>query len=148
MTIEKPGLLQLRIEVDPAVMEAVRQLPRAKLKIEADFFMLMSRIGASNERPYFPYVILLVDATHNLVLGFEMLAPQPSLEQMWGQVGITALQQLAQIGARPSEIRIRDNLLYGMMLPFAKELNLKIKQVDHLPMLDMARRGLQSFLRR
>jgi len=148
LPVEKPGLQEIAIEFDAGLIEAVKRLPRGKFKIEADFFMLPSMIGKRTERPYFPYMLMMLDTTHDMMLGFEMLSPVPSLEQMWASVGPTALEQLVKIGSIPAEIRVRDNLLYGMLQPFAKELKLKVKQVNRMPMLDRARMELESFMGR
>lgn len=148
LPVEKPAPLRLVIEVDPALLEAVKRLPREKYTVEADVFMLPTAIGEHGQRPYFPYMLMALDATHDQILGFDLLSPIPSLEKMWGQVGLTALKQLVNSGAMPTEIRVRDSLLYGMLMPFVKELKLKVKQVKGLPMLDRARVELDGFMHR
>lgn len=148
LAIEKAGLLELAIEIDASLIEAVKRLPRGKFKAEADFFMLTTMIGERTERPYFPYMLMMLDTTHDMMLGFEMLSPVPSIEQMWASVGPTALEQLVKIGSIPTEIRVRDNLLFGMLQPFAKELKLNVKQVNQMPRLDRARMELERFMGR
>jgi hypothetical protein len=148
MTIEPPGPLELTIEIDPQLIDSVRRLPRGKFKVEADFFMLPGMVGDRNERPYFPYMLMMLDTTHDLIISAELLSPVPSLEQMWGQVGVAALRELVKVGSIPAEIRVRENLLYGMLMPFAQELGLKIKQVSRLPLLDRARREMERYMRR
>ena len=147
-SIAPPPLIGLTIEIDPELLAALKQLPKERYKLEADFFMSPAMVGAKNERPYFPYILMMLDATHDVILGMEMLSPVPALEQMWGQVGLTALRMLARTGALPTEIRIRDALLYGMLVPFAKELHFKVTRVQRLPLLDHARADLEGYLRR
>jgi hypothetical protein len=148
LPIAPPPPLQLEIDLNPVLMNAVGRLPRAKHKVEADFFMFPGMIGKGDERPYFPYVLLMLDTTHDFMLGFEMLTPVPSLEQMWASIGPTALQQLVKSGSMPAEIRVRDEILYGMLQPFAELLKFKVKRVHRLPMLDRARQEFEDYMGR
>ena len=51
---------------------------------------------------------------------------------------------LARAGALPTEIRVRDALLYGMLVPFAKEFHFKVKQVQQLPLLGHTRADVEG----
>lgn len=141
-SIEPPELTQLMVKFDAKLLEKVKALPRKKIRLEADFFMIPALIGERGERPYYAYVLLMVETQYDMVVGMEVLSPVPSLEQMYSQVGITALQQLAKLGFLPSQIDVRENVLYGMLMPFAKPLNLNVRQTQRLPRLDRARRGM------
>ena len=147
-SIAPPPLIGLDLEIDSELVATLKQLPKAGYKIEADFFLSLAMVGAKGARPYFPYILMMLDATHDIILGMELLSPIPSLEQMWGQVSPTALRMLTRAGALPTEIRVRDALLYGMLVPFGKEFHFKVKQVQRLPLLDRARADLEGYLRR
>jgi len=147
LPIDKPSSIELSIEINPDLIETVKNLPQGKFKVEADLFMLPTMIGERTERPYFPYMLMMLDTTHDMVIGFEMLSPIPSIEEMWASIGATALQQLVKIGSVPKDIRVRNDLLFAMLQPFAKELKLNIKQVHQLPKLDLARMEMERFMR-
>lgn len=48
-------------------MNAVERLPRAEHKVEPGFFMFAGMIGKGDERPYCPYVLLMLDTTHAFI---------------------------------------------------------------------------------
>lgn len=148
MPIENPAPSEITIDIEPGLFEMVEQLPRARYRLEADFFMLYSTVGERDERPYFPYALMMLDTTHDILLTTELLSPIPSLAAMWAKLGPTVLKQLIQHGAVPSEIRVSDKLLFSVLQPFAKALKLKVKRVRRLPMLDRARMELQAHMRR
>ncbi|MCK6581226.1 MAG: hypothetical protein L6Q98_24305 [Anaerolineae bacterium] len=146
MANEPPLPISLEMAVEPGLLEAVSQLPRVSNRVEADFFMLPTMVDNRTERPYFPYALLLVETTSGAVIGMELLSPSPSLEEMWAQVGVVTLRQLRKVGILPAEIRVRDELLYGMLMPFSQSLGFKVKQVRRLPKLDPARASLEGYL--
>jgi hypothetical protein len=148
MTIGPPEAEHTTIEIDPKLIDTVRQLPRAEYAIEVDCFMLPSMIQERQQRPYFPYVFMMMDADRGIIINTEMLSPLPSLEQMWGQIGLHVLRNLAKVGAVPAEIRVSNSRVYAMLIPFARELDLNLKEAMYLPMLEDARDNLENFLSR
>jgi hypothetical protein len=43
---------------------------------------------------------------------------------------------------------VRDEILYGMLQPFAELLKFKVKRVHRLPMLDRARQEFEDYMGR
>jgi hypothetical protein len=148
MTIAPPKAEHATIEIDSKLVETVRQLPRADYKIELDCFMLPSLIGERGQRPYFPYVFMMMDAERDLMIGMEILSPLPSLAQMWGQLGLHTLRHLVKIGVVPAEIRVSSERVHAMLEPFARQLDLNIEEVMVLPVLEEARADLEGFMQR
>jgi hypothetical protein len=141
MQVPPPEPQSIPIMMDMQMLEALQQTPQGKHKIESDFFMLPSPIH-EGERPFFPYVLLTVDARSGMILGTELLHPQPSLEAMWGQVPATLISHLAGVGVLPKEIKVRSDLLFQLLQPVAEELGFKLKQSNRLRGLDEAKESL------
>ncbi len=95
-----------------------------------------------DSRPFFPYALMIVEARSGLVLGTELLKPDPSLEAMWGQVPLHVVVKLARVGMVPAEIRVRSELVLQLLQPVAKELGFRLKRSDRLRRLDQAKEFL------
>lgn len=102
MQIPPPELAPMEFELDSTLLDAVRQLPKQRSQIEVDCFMLPMPVGEQGSRPFYPYIVMLVDHGEGMILGFDMLQPLPSVEAMWSKVPDTFLRQLANTGMRPS----------------------------------------------
>jgi hypothetical protein len=147
LPVEEPGLAGVPVQIDVDLIKRAKRLPRGRFRVEADLFMLLTNVGKKDERPYFPYVLMLVDSTHDKILSLDILSPVPSIEQMWATIAPTVLEKLVENGSLPTEIRVRDNLLYGMVKLFANELNVNMTQAQWLPALDRMRVEMEHFMR-
>ncbi len=127
-------------------MEKVKQLRRVKNRIEIDLFLLPAPVGEKGSRPVFPYVLMSVETQSGFVLGSEILAPEPSLEAMWGQIPQHVIKQLEIFGVLPEQIAVRLPLLLQLLQPLAKELGLKLKQSRTMRSLDAAKESMLGFM--
>jgi hypothetical protein len=74
-------------------IEALGRLPRGEVRLEVDFFMFPAPVQDEGDRPYFPHMLLVVDAGSGMVLGSDLLTPYPSLA--WNRLGKTCSTHLA-----------------------------------------------------
>jgi hypothetical protein len=147
MSAPPPEPVSISIPMDIDALGALKQLPVSKSRLEVDLFMFPSPIQEKEDRPFFPYVLLVIDAQSGMILGNEMLKPEPSLEAMWGLVPMKLVQQLARARIAPKEVTVRSELLSQLLLPLAESLGFKLKQSDVLPGMDMAKEFLfQRFI--
>jgi hypothetical protein len=123
---------------DAELLGQLKQLPRRALELEIDLRSLPTGVGERGERPYRPYMLMLADGKSGLIVGVELLKPEPSLAEMRGQVPTKLAQWLAQAGVVPGEISVRSELLLEMLEPFARTLDIKLRQTDFLPAIDEA----------
>jgi hypothetical protein len=145
--VPPPEPVSITLLMDEEALEEARQLPPSRYTFEMDLFLLPSPVKEKkDERPYFPYVLLIVHED-GIVLGSELLPPDPSLESMWELVPMNAVQQLARIGIMPREIRVRPGILSQLLRPLAGDLGFRLREKDHLPKLDPARKSLTRFMK-
>jgi hypothetical protein len=143
-----PKPLDLTIELDQPVLDAIMKFPRKPGRVEVDYFMLPNSIHEKGRRPYFPYSLMMVDTTHHAIIGMELLSPIPDLEAMWGGLGSAVLKIFHQNGWLPAELDVRDDLLFGILTMLSSKIGVKVKQENELPMLDDAADGLIDYLNR
>jgi hypothetical protein len=138
MRVPQPQGETVNIRLDAGVLARLRELPQRGIEIEVDLFSLPTGIGERGERPYRPYMLMMADARSGMIVGFEMLKPDPTLAVMHGQVTPKLAGWLAQAGVVPRQITARSELLLGLLEPLAGMLNIELYQADELPGIDAA----------
>lgn len=123
-----------------------RAMPVMHTGIEADFFLMRTPIHEGNERPYYPYMLLLVEAQDGLIAGQEMLTVDESLSQMCASVPGKIVEGFARLGLRPAWITVRPGRLEAILRPVSEALGLELRVQRKLRQLDPAKQTLFQFL--
>lgn len=143
--IPPPPPRTISMSAPPPLMQAIYALPRRRMILEADVFMIMSMIKEKGARPYFPYMMMLVESSGGMVVGMELLQPLPTLEAMWSKLPEVFFTQIKKLGFIPTEIHLRQPLLIAILETLEKDLGFKLKVTPILPYLDQARGALYDF---
>src|ERR671912_2328393 len=121
------------VEVDASKIGNLGRLPRGEMRLEVDFFMFPAPVQDEGDRPYFPHMLLVVDAGSGLVLGSNVLAPHPSPEAMWGRVPENLADQLFGLELAPEKISVDSELLFDLLGPLAGEAGFEFELSPSLP---------------
>jgi hypothetical protein len=132
----------IEVEVEESKLETLGQLPRAGVRLEVDFFMFPAPVQDEGDRPYFPHMLLVVDAGSGMILGSELLAPHPSPEAMWGRAPETFADQLFAFELAPEKVSVDSELLFELLEPLASEAGFDLELSPSLPGLEPAREDL------
>ena len=145
MPVPEPESSPVRIVMDLEALAHLKSLPPSRLELEVGFFIMPTPVRDKGERPYFPHMLLLVEESRGMIVGFEMMPPAATQELLWGQIPLKIVCKLAELGARPKAIRVASELLANLLSPLGQELNCPIKQEEQLPALEEAREGIMQF---
>ena len=104
--------------------------------------MFPAPVQDEGNRPYFPQMLLVVDAGSGMVLGSELLTPHPSPEAMWSQVPEIFADQLFALELAPEKISVDSELLFDLLEPLASEAGFDLELSPSLPALEPAREDL------
>jgi len=137
--IAAPAPQPIAIAVDGELLSALKRLPPQRRTLEVDLFMAPSGVQEHGARPFYPYILLLVEARSGYILATDMLAPTPSLETMWSEVPQRVVSHLAQAEWVPQTIQVRSPVLVGLLGPIAEELDIQLQPSRTLPGLDAVR---------
>jgi hypothetical protein len=124
--------------LDPELLESLKQLPEVTNVIEIELTMLPMPVREKKDRPFFPYLLMLVDASSGVILGNDMLQPLPSLDAMRAEFPTKVAEHLLQLGARPLRVVVRTETTARSLAPLAEKLGIRIKLSPRLPALDEA----------
>ena len=130
------------VEMDASKIENLGRLSRGEVRLEVDFFMIPAPVQDRGDRPYFPHMLLVVDAGSGIVLGVELLTPHPSPEAMWGGVPEALADQLLALELAPEKISVDSELLFELLEPLAGEAGFDLELSPSLPGLEPAREDL------
>jgi len=139
MIIPPPPPISIDVAMDAEVLEQLAQMPLSMTTLEADLFMMLTPVRNDDGRLLYPYVLMLADSRNGMIVGSQLLTPEPSLQAMWGMVPVTFVHQLANIGLLPKQVQVQSPLLLQLLQPLTAELRFKLKHVSALPNLDMAK---------
>jgi hypothetical protein len=132
----------IEVEMEASKIEALGRLPRKAVRLEVDFFMCPAPVQEEEDRPYFPHMLLVVDAGSGMVLGSDLDVPHPSLEAMWGRVPENLADQLFGLELAPEKISVDSELLFDLLEPLASEVAFDLELSPSLPGLEQARENL------
>lgn len=135
MEVPPPELSPIQVEVDVSALEELERLPKSGSWLEMDLFMFPAPVREGEARPYFPYMLLTVDTESGMILGNELLKPEPSLEAMWGSVPASAADGLIAVGMVPEKVTVGSELLFELLQPLAESAGFEIEQSQVLPTL-------------
>lgn len=144
--IPPPTVKPIKVTVDEGLLAAFKQLPPRKLVVEVDLFMLLSAIG-DRERPYYPYMLLLVDSRNGMIVGQDLLAIETTHEALLADVPMQVIRQLAGVGVVPSAVHVSSPELYQVLQPVMQAAGIKLVSKARLPEIEAARESLASYMR-
>ena len=128
------------------LVRGVSTLPAGNLILEADFFMTPAQIRPPGVRPFFSYMLLLVDKKSEMVLGFENLDPSNGLEPMYGKIPAILLKQIKGLKTRPKEIHVSSDVLTKLGNTITRGINVPVIKKNRLPALGKAKKDVMRYL--
>jgi hypothetical protein len=147
ITVTFPPPPTITIEMDLHLLAYLKGLPRSKDMVEIGVAMLPAPVRETGSRPFFPFIVLVVEARSGMILGHEMLDARPGMDMMWGQVTLSVAKALALYQLAPRVLKVANPLLEGLLQPLAAELGAQVKLRRRLPALEEARTSLFAFMR-
>lgn len=142
MTVPPPEPQTISIPMDIGVLKEVKQLPCNGCVLEVDFFNILSPIQDQDNRPYFPHLLLAVDSQSGMVLANELMAPEPDLMAMWGEIPVKMVYLFARMGGVPGRINVREPVVAQLLRLLAQDLGFEVKVTRRLRQLEQAKEFL------
>ena len=142
ITVAPPEPLKIPTRFDDEIEKGLRQLCKEHYCFEIDFFMLPTHTREEEERPFYPYLLLIVDHQSGLIVSSEIVKPQPSLKEMWTSITSRVAQAFIKVGFIPEEIYIRRGFLTQMTNPLLKRLSIRFSEEKVLDRIDAVKNSL------
>jgi hypothetical protein len=116
--------------------------------VEVDIQMMEEAVRDKKfDRPYFPFMLMIAEKQSHMILGFDLLSPLPSLEEMWEHIPEKVTATLANY-LLPKEIQTKNPVIALLLSPLEKEVGFKVNLVSRLPAIERAQKEFRKFTRR
>jgi ABC-type uncharacterized transport system YnjBCD ATPase subunit len=92
------------------------------------------------------YMLMLADRFSGMIVGFEALTAEHSLERMYASITEKVVGLLWQNKMLPKQIIVRSDLLFALLEPLEKELKIQLRRANELPAIDEAAASITQFL--
>lgn len=145
LTVLPPAPQKIEFTINQYAIEVLRNLVPSNISLEIDFFMLPEPVKEKNSRPFYPYILLLVDADDGIIVGNQMLKPLPRLESMWETIPSQVDILLRDIELLPKRIYVNSDILFQLLLHLSEDLDVSVKYSKNLPKINQARASLLGF---
>jgi len=110
---------------------------------EMDFFLSPSPVQESkDERPYYPYLTMMVDHKSGFIFGTDLASPETYLAEFPWRF-ITLAERLKKL---PTELWVTKEDAYDLLEPLTSHLGVELYLVDELESLGEARTALGRFM--
>jgi hypothetical protein len=143
--IPRPKAMPIQFSIDVDLLRDLKRLQRAGVQLEADLFIGPGGIGTSRERPLALYLLMLADGQSGIILGFEGLTAEHSLDTMYASIPETIVRLLWQAKVLPKQINVRSDLLLNLLEFLERELKIQLRHANKLPGIDSAVASMFEF---
>ena len=144
--IPKPTPETVAINIDSKLLESVKRIPRRDFEFEIDLQMMPMRIGERGKRPVAAYALLTVDRDSSFMLGMELMEATDSITAMYSRVPNKLLGQLDEHAMVPQRLNLRSEKLRAVIEPLAQMLNIEVRYVKNLPIVNRALKEFKQML--
>jgi hypothetical protein len=133
----------LQISVVTEVLNQLKAMPKEDTIVEIDVRMMEQAVMDEElGQPYFPFMLLVAEKRSRMILGFDLLSPLPSMDEMWADVP-AAFTEILTNYFLPRQVQTSDPLLNLLLSALAEELGIQVKLVKHLPAIEFAQKEFQ-----
>lgn len=132
-------------DVEPEVLEALRQLPTAThIVLEVDERWFPSAMQAE-PRPFFPLLFAVVDGRAGTALAMDVADSRAGGKEELLHIAFLAF--LKRVGCLPGQVRVFREELAAVLEPLGEELGFLVSRREELPLLEEAVASLLDSLK-
>jgi len=111
------------------------RLPQEEDVWQADFRLLPMWIRTAKETVR-PWMVMVTNQTHDLVLGHEILHEMPQPNFLWDILARTLRHPSAREPHRPAQLQVRPHEHWQSLKPHLEEIGVKLAVVDQLDQIE------------
>jgi len=122
------------------------EYPKKPEVMQIDLIMLPSPVKERETKPYFPFMLLVVNKKYGIVRNFEMLPPLPDLDSMYESVPQKILKMLLKNHYLPYQIELRSEILIILLSQLFAKAGIILKKATQMKAMDEAVEGVMGHL--
>jgi hypothetical protein len=137
-----PALEEILYTIDPGLLARTKRTPIGRNIFEVDFFLTTARVREKNKRPYFSYLLLVVDQKSEIIISNELLDPTEGIGSMLVKIPALFLNSLNKSLSLPQAVHVGSLRLADLLSPLMKNLGIQLQYKPDLKSLEMAKNSI------
>jgi hypothetical protein len=114
-------------------------MPVLEINYEADLSMITTPVQEKNDRPYYPYSLMMINGKSEIIEYYKIMHPCPELVDMFSKVPAYFCEFLLDLDERPGNVFISSTQLIEILKPLCDDLGIELKLVHSLPIAESVR---------
>lgn len=144
--VPPPEEFTVFVNAPQEIINELKNFPQKKgLVLEIDFNYSPMPVREKGQRPFFPKILLITEASQGIIVAFELIRPEETLLETHENIPFHLVENLRKLEVRPEEIRVQSEMLFEMLRTFTQQINVKLRQTDELPTVEMAKESMFNF---
>ena len=140
-----PQVPHQKFTVNMSAIANLKNKAPGQATVEIDLVMSTEPVQEKKDRPYYPYILLMVDTGSGAIVGFQLLKPLPTFDAMWGTVSSEVVDLLAKTQVLPEKILVSSEILHHLVSCICENLCISLELKEELPNVAQARAMLLDF---
>jgi len=131
---------------DSGAFEKIKQLPTKEISIEMDLFMSPGAIHERDKKPYYPYLLVLLETDKGMIISQKLIPPLPDLSSMWQRMPSIIAKKLINNSFLPQQIYVSSEDLYRCLKYLNGYVTITVNFVKELRIAPQARKSLMAYM--
>lgn len=125
--ISVPEDKEIHFAIDSGLLDKARAKPIGKNIYEMDFFLTPAQVKEPKRRPFFSYLLLIVDQRSELVISSDLLDPSEGIDEMLVKLPNLILRVLTNGESLPHVVIAGSPRMADLLTPLMKSLGIKLQ---------------------
>ena len=143
---EAPGAGNVKVTYKPvfniSTFESVSNLQPSDMVLQAELVLVPSPVKEKGKKPFFPFMLLLVDKNSGMIAGMNLLHPDPDLASVYEAVPEKILGEILKLGNRPDRVEFRSEMLFDLTKNALRQSGCTPAMEEDMPLVEEAIRSL------
>ncbi len=143
-----PALQEVLYTIAPGLLARTKKTPIGRNIYEMDFFLTPAQVREKNKRPYFSYLLLVVDQKSEFVISHELMDPTEGIKSMLVKIPSLLLNSLNKSTSLPLAVHVGSLRLADLLSPLMRDLGIQLHYNPHLKSLEMAKSSIMDYFKK
>ncbi|MGM0529584.1 MAG: DUF7309 domain-containing protein [Bacteroidota bacterium] len=128
------------------LLPQVKKRQKKQETVQIDLVMLPSPVKEGDIKPYYPFVLLVINKKTGIIQDFKMLTPLPDLDTMYESIPEKLLDMFLEGNSVPAEVEMRSDVLISLMEQLFDKAGIVLKRPSQMKVTDEAIEGMISHM--
>lgn len=138
--------LDYNVRFPLSLLTQLKNRQKKQETVQIDLVMLPSPVKDGDIKPYYPFVLLVINKKTGIIQDFKMLTPLPDLDTMYESIPEKLLDMFLEGNSVPAEVEMRSDVLISLMEQLFHKAGIVLKRPSQMKVTDEAIEGMVSHM--